>query len=458
MDLPSPDLQSSTNALYIEHEVQRIISQQEVTGVLFNTTRARFYVHILRERQLSLYREIRPHLSAELSIPYDKPVSRPYTKSGAYSSQVTKWYGDEDLHRIGGPFSRISYVEPDLGSRKKLCAQLLRLGWRPRSFTPKGSPRLTVDGQPCPSLKKIDSDVGRSIADWYIYRHRESQILGWLKLVRADGRISAGATTIGTPTHRFTHKRVVNVPKSAKKVIFGKQMRSLFGCREGYRLVGYDASGLELRMLADVIDDPVFTAAATTGRQEDGSDVHSKNQRDAGLPERDDAKTFIYAFIYGAGDAKLGRIVGGPATVGARLRAKFLAANPKLAATIKATQAAAKRGYLGGRDGRKLYLRRDPRTGQVQTHKALNTRLQSGGAIVMKWAMVILDEWIMDYNLDAPKVIDMHDEGQHEVALKDVGIFSYLAPASIAAAGEMLQLNVPLAGDCKVGLNWAQTH
>jgi len=76
----------------------------------------------------------------------------------------------------------------------------------------------------------------------------------------------------------------------------------------------------------------------------------------------------------------------------------------------------------------------------------------------MKWAMVILDEWIMDYGLDAPKVIDMHDEGQHEVALRDVGIFSYLAPMSIATAGEMLQLNVPLAGDCKVGLNWAHTH
>lgn len=452
MELPSPDSKSIANALFIEHNVQRIITQQEVTGVQFNSTRARFYVYVLREKQELLYRKIRPYLSLQLTLPFDRPVSRPYLKSGEYSAPVTRWFGAEEIHRVGGPFTRLEYVEPDLNKRQQLVTQLLRLGWRPSAFTPKGSPKLTVEGEPCPSLHAIGNEIGQWIADWYIYRHRESQILGWLERVRDDGRISAEANTIGTPTFRFTHKGVVNVPKAAKQVLFGRQMRSLFGCRKGYRLVGYDASGLELRMLADVINDPAFTFEVVKG------DPHSKNQRDAGLPTRDNAKTFIYAFIYGAGDEKIGVIVGGNRATGKRIKQKFLAANPKLAEAISNTQAAARRGYLIGVDGRKITMRRDQFTGEVQTHKALNTRLQGAGAVVMKWAMVILDEWIYQYNLDAPKVIDMHDEGQHEVRLDHVPLFKTLAPLSIVTAGKLLKLNVPLAGEAKVGLNWAHTH
>jgi hypothetical protein len=458
MELPSKDIKSTINALYVEHHVQRIITQQEQAGVQFNKTRALFYVHSLKERQSELYRKIRTYLSLELSVPYDRPVSRPYLKSGSLSSQVTQWYKEGDIPSIAGPFTRVEFVEPDLGKRQKLVAQLLRLGWKPTAYTEKGNPKLTVEGQPCPALAKLDNKVGRWIADWYTYRHRQSQIEGWLKLVREDGRISAQAITIGTPTFRFRHKGVVNVPKAAKKVLFGRQMRSLFTVRPGYRLVGYDASGLELRMLADAINDEVFTQSVINGRQEDGTDVHSKNQRDANLPTRDDAKTFIYAFIYGAGDAKLGRIIGGGRVAGSRIRQRFLQANPKLAQCIADTKRAARRGYLVGIDGRKITLRKDPRTGEVQTHKALNTRLQSAGAIVMKWAMVILDDWIHQYQLDAPKVIDMHDEGQNEVIEKDTKLFSYLAPNSIRVAGEILNLNVPLAGEAKTGLNWAQTH
>jgi hypothetical protein len=452
MELPSKDIRSIENALYIEHHVQRIITQQEIQGVQFNKTRARFYIHSLREKQGALYRKIRPYLSLQLTCPFDRPVSRPYLKSGDYSSQVKGWFGEEEIHCVGGPFSRVAYVEPDLGKRQQLVAQLLRLGWKPAAFTEKGNPKLTVEGEPCESLLKIGSQIGQWIADWYIYRHREGQLSGWCDRVRSDGRIEARAITIGTPTFRFRHSGVVNVPKASKHVLFGRQMRSLFGCRKGYRLVGYDASGLELRMLADAINDEAFTYEVING------DIHSKNQRDAGLPTRDNAKTFIYAFIYGAGDGKIGIIIGGSRVHGKRIREQFLKANPKLAETIGSTQDASRRGYLVGIDGRKITMRRDKSTKEIQTHKALNTRLQCAGAVVMKWAMVILDEWIRQYKLDAPKVIDMHDEGQHEVRADHVQMFSTLAPLSIVTAGKMLQLNVPLAGEAKVGLNWAHTH
>ena len=452
MDLPRPDEKSIHNALFIEHNVQRIITAQEENGVQFDTRRARKFVSYLSKKQDQLYSQIRPHLSLQLEVPYNGPVNKPYLKSGAYNSSVTKWYGDEEIPSIGGPFTRIEWVEPDLGKRAKLTTQLMRLGWKPSAFTEKGNPKLTPDGVPCPNLEKIDNEVGKDIAHWFTYRHRQSQINGWLELVRPDGRISAKAICIGTPTFRFRHSGVVNVPKASKSVLFGKQMRSLFTVKKGYLLVGHDASGLELRMLADAINDAGFTLEVVDG------DIHSKNQRDAGLPTRDDAKTFIYAFIYGAGDAKIGLIIGGSRVAGKRIKAKFLAANPALADCITTTQQAAKRGYLIGLDGRRITMRRDKFTGQIQEHKALNTRLQCAGALVMKWSMVILDEWIREMGLTVNKVIDMHDESQNEVLAKDAGMMKVLGPASIVEAGRMLNLNVPLAGDAKVGKNWSETH
>ncbi len=451
--LPQPNtIRNIHNALYIEHNVQRIITQQEENGVEFDTARANVFVRYLRIRQSQLYRQIRPLLSLELSIPYSRPVSRPYLATGGYSNQTKKWYRDEEIHRVAGPFTRVEWLEPDLGKRAKLAAQLLRMGWKPSSYTEKGNPQLTVKGVPCPSLSKIDNAVGKQIATWHIYRHRQSQIQGWLDITRDDGRITAQAITIGTPTFRFRHKGVVNVPKAADDVLFGKEMRSLFTTREGYSLVGHDASGLELRMLADAINDEQFTGEILNG------DIHTKNQRDAKLPTRDAAKTFIYAFIYGAGDAKIGEIIGGSRIAGKRIRSQFLLANPKLASTITTTQRAAKRGYLIGLDGRRITLRRDRETRKIQTHKALNTRLQCAGAIVMKWSMVILDIWIRSYGLDALKVIDMHDESQSEVKDKDAQMVAALGPLSLVEAGKLLQLNIPLAGDSKIGNNWSETH
>ena len=448
------DMQS-TDPLELEHHIQRIITKQEQTGFLFNSSRARFYIHVLRERQVELYLKIRPLLSLEVDKPYTVPVNKPFLASGGKSAAVYSWYPlQEDVDKVSGPFSRVEFREPDLGKRLKLVNQLLKLGWKPLSFTEKGSPQLKVDSEPCPSLLKIDSDIGRWIGEWYTYRHRESQIAGWLKAVRPDGRISAGAITIGTPTFRFRHTVVVNIPKATKRVLFGSRMRSLFTVdwRRGYRLVGHDASGLELRMLAHYINDDSYTQEVTHG------DPHKRNQTDAGLPSRDDAKTFIYAFIYGAGNAKIGSIVGGSARKGGLIKKRFLSNNPKLDALISSSQRGAKKGWFSSLDGRKVLLRRDKFTGEVQTHKALNTKLQTAGAVVMKWSMHLLDKWVTEMGLDVRKVVDMHDEGQAEVHLKDINMYKYLARQSIIEAGKLLKLNCPLDAEAKVGLNWAQTH
>lgn len=164
------------------------------------------------------------------------------------------------------------------------------------------------------------------------------------------------------------------------------------------------------------------------------------------------------AFIYGAGNAKLGSIVEGGEDEGAELRARFLRENPKLNKLInKAKRAARERGYLIGLDGRRIWLRRDGR-GRVLEHKALNTLLQCAGAVVMKKSMVLLNQWATEEGLRFKKVIDMHDEGQAEVHKDDAERYAELAVKSIVEAGKHFNLNVPLDAEAKIGANWAETH
>ena len=434
-----------------ECKVRRIISDQTSNGVYFNKRRADRYIRYIEHRQEQLYDSIRPLLQLEVIQPYSVPVNKPFKKDGSYSATAQGWYGD-DVGLIAGQFTRVRFDEPNLGSRKKLQSQLLRLGWKPRHFTEKGNPKLTVDSQPCGSLTEIGSQVGKDIAEWYILNHRSSQIQGWIKALRPDMRLSQGCITIGTPTYRFRHKTVVNVPKAAKSVVFGRQMRSLFTVPRGKVMVGHDASGLELRMLAHYMNDDDYTEAIIHG------DLHTLNQEMAGLPTRDSAKTFIYAFNYGAGDVKIGSIIGKGAREGKAIKARFLAANPALANLITNVTKASARGYLVGLDGRRLIMRRNPQTGQVMQHKALNTLLQGAGSVVMKHAMVLLDKSIKDSNLHSVKVIDMHDEAQYECLPEEAERHGELAIKSIRDAGILLNLNCPLDAEYAIGRSWAETH
>jgi hypothetical protein len=442
-------------AIRIEHDIARIISQQEHNGWEFDVDLAYQHLEYLESEREILYDRIRPLLAKE--VRKIGPVSRPFKMDGTLAA-ITGKYCDSDpscavlRDTVGGPFTRIAFDEPDLGSRKKLMAQLSRLGWRPDEYTnpskthPKGQPRLTET-----SLEALSSGTGRDVALWYIYRDRTSLIQSQLlPNVRADGRIEAQAFPLGTNTGRMRHRIVVNIPKASKKVIFGSECRQLFTCRPGYKLVGYDAKGLELRMLAHYINDEGYTEVVING------DPHVLHQELAGLATKDDAKTFIYAFIYGGGDLKLGEISGTGRAGGKRLRARFLKRIPNLEAVINDTKEEARGGFVEGLDGRRLWMRKSE--GEVMLHKALNTKLQGAGAITMKVMTIFLNRLIKKHGLDAPKVGDFHDEGQHEVREDHVEKFIELCHESIVKTRNLLNINVPLAVDVKVGSNWADTH
>lgn len=455
-------------SIQLEHDVARIISQQEINGVPFDTRLAKQTIAKLT----ATVGEIDQYIANILPFSARPGVLvAPFKKTGELSVRaqriVNKFHTFAEKS-VDGPFLVVDYKGVDTNSVKQVKDWLSTIGWNPTEFTPTGGGKITEDS--FDSLE--DKTLGAKLRDRIQHKHRIGQITGWLKVVREDGRISASANTNGTPTGRFKHQKVVNVPAASsypkdhekagqllwygadvvQPTLAGTEMRAMFHAPDGFDFVGHDASGLELRMLAHYMNDPEYTEVLLNG------DIHSHNQELAGLHTRASAKTFIYAFIYGAGDAKLGDIVEGGESEGAALRARFLRENPKLNQLInKAKRAARERGYLLGLDGRRIWLRRDER-GRVLEHKALNTLLQCAGAVVMKRSMVFLDQWAREEGLIYQKVIDMHDESQAVVLCKDSKKYAELAEKSVVESGMHFNLNVPLAAEAKIGRNWAETH
>jgi DNA polymerase-1 len=223
---------------------------------------------------------------------------------------------------------------------------------------------------------------------------------------------------------------------------YGKECRSCWTVPKGYKLVGIDASGLELRMLAHYLNDEAYTNEILNG------DIHTANQKLAGLESRNQAKTFIYALLYGAGDAKLGSVAGRGRAAGKELRKSFFDNLPSFKNLSGKVQREAKSGKIKGLDGRKLLVRSE--------HAALNTLLQGAGAIVMKQALIILDTKIR--HLDAKFVANVHDEWQIECNETVADTVGKLGVEAIIEAGVELNLNCPLDGDYHVGNNWSETH
>jgi len=211
-------------------------------------------------------------------------------------------------------------------------------------------------------------------------------------------------------------------------------------------LIGIDASGLELRMLAHYMNDKNYTKEVVHG------DIHTVNQMVAGLQSRDQAKTFIYAFIYGAGDAKIGAVVGGNRSDGKNLKERFLNRTPALANLRERVFRAAKTGKIKGVDGRYLRIRSE--------HSALNVLLQGAGAIVMKKALAIFYQDLLKQKLNPVKyfVANIHDEWQLDVPTGLCEQVANIGIRSIRNTAQALNLNCPLDGEYKTGNNWSLTH
>ena len=423
----------SEEARNLEHQFASIIFEQEQRGVYFDKEKAVALASKLTAEKLRIEEELKKvfpnKIVEETFIPKVNNKTKGYVK--------------------GQPFTKKIEIEFNPQSRQMIAEALIdRYGWKPTELSPTGLPVINEE-----VIDSLDYPEAPLIKEYFLVTKTLGQLAdgknAWLKLVSKDGAIHGYVDTIGAVTGRCTHNSPNLAQVPAVGGFMGKECRELFRAREGYKLVGCDASGLELRCLAHYMNDEGYTHEILHG------DIHTKNQQMAGLATRAEAKRFIYAFNYGGGDSLIGSIVGGTAKEGKRIKQRFLGQLPKLNSLIKSVQSKIKtRGYLLGIDKRVLKVR--------EQYKGLNVLLQSCGAIVMKKALCILffdclaKGWELDK--DFAFVLNVHDEYQAEVRPELVEEYKVMAVEAIRKAGEYFHFRCPLDGEAKVGDSWYDTH
>lgn len=436
----------SAESVELEHAFAYFINKMSLRGFRFNSGKAGSLYGTIQGKKIELEQQLAsvfPPKVIEMKMTDWRTVDGKMWPT----KQAAKQSGYKDSQIVKG-FPKTKTIPFNPASRDEIAERLIaKYGWKPRIYTETNKPKVDES-----ILEELPYPEAKLLNEYLMLEKRVGQLAdgkeAWLKSVKADGRIHGRVITNGAVTGRCSHLKpnMAQIPNHSSP--YGKECRELFEASEGFELVGADASGLELRCLAHFMakyDDGAYTKELLTG------DIHTANQKAAGLPTRNNAKTFIYAFLYGAGDEKIGKIIGKGAKEGAAIKESFLNKTPALKRLREAVKIAAKtRGYLFGLDGRRLPIRSE--------HAALNTLLQSAGALVMKRATVILMDKLACLNIDAHLVAHVHDEMQLEVRKGGGEQVGRLAVESIREAGESFKFRCPLDGEFRVGSNWSETH
>jgi len=431
----------SMQACWLEMDFAKAIHRQEQNGFPFDSVAADTLTCTLVGRRAELQEELQkvfPPTILETKTHWwlDKNDNKFPTKKAMLES------GYKPADCIKGPL-KTKQIPFNPNSRDQISERLIASGWKPKHYEGK---RPTINE---PVLRAINTEQSLKLLEYLLLSKRLGQLnegaQAWTKLVR-NGRIHSSVNTNGAVSGRTTSRNpnMQQVPSVSSE--YGAECRACFTAPEGKVLVGADASGLELRMLASYLH-PIDGGAYTKELLE--GDIHTANQKAAGLPDRASSKRFIYSFLYGGGDSLIGEVVGGTAKDGKRIKKEFLEKMPAMATLTKAVQRKVKNfGYLKGLDGRILPSRSE--------HSALNLLLQSAGSICTKLAVNLFTERMKgkDYELHAY----VHDEVQFSCDAGNAEEYGKLFVKCIADAGEILNVKCPLDGDYKIGKNWTETH
>ena len=397
----------SKDSIRLEHQVKAITSRQEVNG---------FYLDEFKAMSLS----------------------------ADFSERLTDI--TEKMQEIFPPKeiqlkTKVKYEPFNPGSRKQIAERLMERGWVPEKHTEKGN--VVVDET---TLASIDMDEAKVLAEYLMLQKRAAQVKSWLEAIKPKtGRVHGRVLTLQTITGRMAHASPNMAQVPAVYSPYGAECRGCWTVPSDKKvLVGIDASSIELRMLCHYMKDEDYTTQVVSG------DIHTYNQQLAELPSRDQAKTFIYALLYGAGAAKIGSIIGKGAAEGQQIMDRFFLNLSSFQDLKTKVNKAAERGWIAGLDKRTLHIR--------TVHASLNTLLQGGSAILMKRALVIFDKLIKEQGLNAIFVANVHDEWQLEVDKDHGDMVGKLGVDAIKRAGDYYKLRCPLDGEYKVGTSWAETH
>ena len=411
----------------LEHDVARILTKQELHGWYFDTEAAWKLASSLRselEKTSQVLRNKHPFVAG--------PEFTPKRNNGPAG------------YVEGAVFTRLK--ETNVTSRDHISWILQTFhGWNPTEMSPTGKPIID---------EVILKDIGTPIAMDFLKCLDITKKLGmisegtnaWLKLCTSANRIHHHCS-VATNTHRCAHRKpnLAQCPSD-------HEFRELFIPTPGQIMVGADLSGIELRMLAH------YLARYDAGRYADillNGDIHQVNADKIGISRRA-VKTVTYAFLYGAGDAKIGHSFDSSLndrnakSKGKEIREAFVSAIDGLAELLAAIKTASEKGFVRSIDGRKIAL--------DSPHKALNYLLQSGAGTIAKRWLLINQQTIESTKLCCAQLAFVHDELQFECHPAHADDLSASLVYSAEAAGEYYKLRVPIAAEAKQGKNWAEVH
>ena len=412
----------------LEHTVAKILSEQERHGWYFDERAAWQLTSALQQELQDLEKVLRKR------HPYVGGVEFTPKRDNKTSGYIK-----------GATFTRLKELSPS--SRDHIAWILTTFyGWTPIHFAQRtGKP--VVD-------EVILTEIGSEISMMFARCLTVTKMLGmlsngvnaWLKLSTTSNRIHHHCS-VATVTHRCAHRKpnLAQVPSD-------HEYRQLFQATPGQVMVGADLSGIELRMLAH------YLAKYDEGRYAEillNGDIHQVNADRIGISRRQ-VKTITYAFLYGAGDAKIGHSFDAQMSdakakkKGKEIRTAFVAAIDGLADLLEAVKKRGQQGFVYSLDKRKILL--------DSPHKSLNSLLQSGAGVVAKRWMVINQETINQTKLCCSQLAFIHDELQFECEPRDAKDLSASLVYSAAATGEYYNLRVPVAAEAKIGNNWAEVH
>ncbi len=447
--------------LEVEHATAVFNSKVRKRGWSFDRTRAGINLTRIRRRMDEIEKAIEPLLGTR-KIYIDKTPKTPkYTKNGNYSATTARMLSEylekkvetTDTHvmKPGTEYQRYTTEKVTLGAMDLVKEWLLTIGWKPDEYQKKKvgwewittSPKLTTT-----SLTKL-GEKGMMIDEYYTLRNRASVIDGWITQAK-DDRLHGNMWTIGTPTFRCRHEVIVNLP--AVTAQWGKELRELFIADDEMVLVGADSSGNQLRGLCHYVGNPDFTNEVVYG------DQHQRNADILGC-SRPVAKEYLYAYLFGAGDAKLGQVLTGKsnAQIGKQSKDKFAKGikglgelREKLSKVWKSTFYSQGDGWFPAIDGRPVFCQGE--------HQTLNYLLQSMEGISCKAAISYAMEQISKEGLRAEPRLFYHDEQAWAAHPDDARRVGEILQESFKEGPKMFGIECMDGGNPMFGDNYAEIH
>ena len=452
----------------IEHDVAKFNAYVKTRGWHFDMEKAKDNRARMQKRMEEIEAIVHPQLGQH-KVFIDKAPKQPkYKKNGEYTAitarQLSEFYGktvdvkDTHIHAAGVDFQRFKMVDTKLSQMDLIKEWLLaEKGWKPDDYTVKKingkwvkqSPKFTET-----SMSKL-GELGGMISEYYTIRNRASVIDGWFDQVK-EGRLHGDMWTIGTPTFRVRHKTIVNLPGVDTE--WGKELRELLAADEGMVVVGADSSGNQLRALAHYVGDDAFTHSVCEGNSADGTDAHTRNAEILGV-SRSVAKTYLYAYLFGAGFGKLGATITGKPNVeaGKKSAEKFgkgikglQELKDKVQGIWKQTSYAQGIGWFPALDGRPVFCDSD--------HQALNYLLQSAEGITCKAALSYAWRKIDEEKLRAEPRLFYHDELAFVAHPDDAARVGEILQESFREAPKEFGVNIMDGGDYVIGQSYADVH